>query len=108
MQTWIVRTNCEYSQAVSLPDGATEDEAVAAATAAHPDVATWDQAWAPMEAGQDDHDPARRTCSCGTAWASEPGHDDTVGFRADTPRAQHPLRGDADLPHPPRRGLTTP
>jgi hypothetical protein len=51
MKTWIVRTNCEYSTAVVLPDNSTEDEAMAAASTT--DVGTWDQAWAPMEAGED-------------------------------------------------------
>jgi hypothetical protein len=51
MKTWIVRTNCEYSQQVTTPDGATEDDAIAEANKT--DVAEWDQAWAPMEAEEE-------------------------------------------------------
>jgi hypothetical protein len=44
MTHWEVRTNCEY---VFEIDADTEEEALALANKV--DVATWQQAWAPME-----------------------------------------------------------
>jgi len=48
MKTWIVRTNCEYSITVTLPDDANEDHAIAEAEKT--DLANWNQAWAEAEA----------------------------------------------------------
>lgn len=51
MKTLIVRTNCEYSIAVEVPDDATEDQAIDEASKT--DVKDWDQAWAPWEAEEE-------------------------------------------------------
>jgi hypothetical protein len=48
MPKYVVRTNCEYSIAVIVPEGATGDDAIEKANKT--DVADWDQAWAEPEA----------------------------------------------------------
>jgi hypothetical protein len=46
---------------------------------------------AAVGAALDDGTPVRRTCSCGTAWADEPGHDDEAAASSQAPKTAKAL-----------------
>lgn len=52
MKTWTVRSNCEFSQTVVLPDDSTEDDAIT--EVGKKDVMEWESAeWSPNTAEEE-------------------------------------------------------